>query len=524
MTVDYRRSTVVESVETALREISHTHSQDFIDSLSVAYINEKSPAAKRAIARILTNSKMAYVARRPICQDTGQVQAHVEVGIDARFERNFGDFDSVVNEAVSRTYTDPSNPLRASIIVDTIGSRSNTNDNTPAVVHTRIVSGSGLSIQLSAKGGGSENRAVFTVLRPTDSILDWVLETIRGLGAGWCPPGVLGVGIGGSAELAMLLAKQSLFEPIDMPRLKEVGPKSAEQELRVLLYDSINELGIGAQGLGGSTTVLDVKLRQAPTHAASLPVALVPNCAANRHTTIRFDKAGEPLLENFSIRNWPEITESKVHATKVNLDSLSRSAVKRWRVGDELLLSGGLYVMRDKAHKKLFRDSGQNRSAIQSICLEGKVIYYCGPVDPTGDEAVGPAGPTTSSRMDEYLNDIHRHNGVLASIGKANRSSEARSIISNSGSAYLVATGGAAYLLSQAVTSSEIVAFPELGMEAIRRFVVDQMPVTVAIDSTGADIFSDGPKKWSVSTVHRHRTSTRGRLRLNPSSKPGESA
>ncbi|MEP9369001.1 fumarate hydratase [Xanthobacter sp. VNH20] len=493
---------VVASVADALQYISYFHPADYIVHLAQAHAREESPAAKDAIAQILVNSRMAALGHRPICQDTGLVVAFVKVGMDVRFdtERALAD---LVNEGVRRAYLDADNPLRASMVEDPLFARRNTRDNAPAVVHVELVPGGTVEISLAAKGGGSENKARFATLNPSASVVDWVLKTVPELGAGWCPPGMLGIGIGGSAEKAMLLAKESLLEPIDMTQLLARGPASREEELRIELYQKVNALGIGAQGLGGLTTVVDVKIATFPTHAASKPVALIPQCAANRHATIVLDGSGPVKLDPPDLSAWPEVVldQTSAAARRVDLDTLTRAEVASWRIGEKLLLNGRMLTGRDAAHARL---SQMLRAGDPlPVSLKDRVIYYVGPVDAVREEAVGPAGPTTSTRMDGFTEEILAGTGLIAMIGKAERGPLAIEAIARHKAAYLIAIGGAAYLVSKAIKSARVLAFEDLGMEAIHEFVVEDMPVTVAVDSAGQSVHALGPALWRSRIAER---------------------
>jgi fumarate hydratase, class I len=495
MTTIIREDDFVRSIADALQFISYYHPADYIRHLSKAYDIEESPAAKDAIAQILVNSRMAALGKRPICQDTGMASAFIKVGMNVKFDtqRSLAD---LVNEGVKRAYTFEANPLRASIVFDPLFLRRNTGDNSPAVVHVELVPGDTVEVALCAKGGGSENKARFVTLNPSDSVVDWVLETVPKLGAGWCPPGMIGLGIGGSCEKAMLLAKEALLEPIDMSDLQARGPATPDEEMRLELYEKINALGIGAQGLGGLTTVVDVKIKTFPTHAASMPVGLVPQCAANRHIHFVLDGTGPAVLDPPDLQDWPEIVlDRTAHvARKIDLDRLDRDEVASWRPGDTLLLSGRLLTGRDAAHKRM-ADMLRRGEALP-VDFRNRVIYYVGPVDAVGEEAVGPAGPTTSTRMDKFTEMMLAETGLLAMVGKAERGPAAIEAIRKHRAAYLVAVGGAAYLVAKAIKSSRVLAFEDLGMEAIHEFVVEDMPVTVAVDATGASIHEIGPSLW----------------------------
>lgn len=483
---------VMDSIAEALQFISHQHPPDFVRALRRAHDAETSAPAKAAMAQILVNSRLAAEGRRPLCQDTGVAQIFFRVGCDVRFERCDGaptrGLQQLADEAVRRAYCDPANPLRATMVADPLGGRVNTRDNTPAIVHCEIVDGDGLDVLVAAKGGGGDVKARFTTLNPSDSVADWVLEQLPGMGAGWCPPGVLGIGIGGSPEQAMLLAKLALFEPIDIDELRARGAADAADTLRLDLHERVNALGIGAQGLGGLATVLDVKVRTAPCHAATIPVALVPNCAATRFLRLHFDGSGPAAIEPPSHELWAGIPDhfDSPEAVRVNLDDLDRAAVAQWRVGQVLLLSGRVLTARDAAHKRLVDLIARGQPL--PVSLQGRVVYYVGPVDAVGDEAVGPAGPTTATRMDKFVETLLSQTGLLAMIGKAERGPEAIAAIQRHGAAYLAATGGAAYLLSRSIRSARVLAFEDLGMEAIREFELVDFPVTVAVDSRGRSI------------------------------------
>lgn len=486
---------LIQSVADALQFISYYHPADYIAALGDAYHAEQSPAAKDAIAQILTNSRMSAEGHRPICQDTGIVVAFVRVGMSVRFADATMSVADMVDEGVRRAYLDPDNVLRASILRDPAGKRTNTNDNTPAVVHLELVPGGTVDVRIAAKGGGSENKAKFAMLNPSDSIVDWVLKTVPTMGAGWCPPGMLGIGIGGSAEKAMVLAKEALMAPIDMHALKRRGPSNRLEELRIELYDKVNALGIGAQGLGGLSTVLDVKILDYPTHAASLPVALIPNCAATRHAHFTLDGRGAAKLDPPDLATWPDVHWSpSPESRRVEVDTLTRSEVASWKPGERLLLSGRILTGRDAAHKRIADLLA--RAAPLPVDFTDRIIYYVGPVDPVRDEVVGPAGPTTSTRMDKFTELMLARTGLIAMIGKAERGPAAIEAIRRHRAAYLMAVGGAAYLVSKAIRHSRIVAFADLGMEAIYEFEVVDMPVTVAVDSTGQSVHESGPREW----------------------------
>ncbi len=498
MSTVIRHDDLVESIAAALQYISYYHPADYIAHLARAYEIEQSPAAKDAIAQILTNSKMCAQGHRPICQDTGIVNVFLKIGMDARFEGFAGSIEDAVNEGVRRAYTNPDNTLRASIVADPQFERSNTRDNTPAVVQMTVVPGQTLDVQVAAKGGGSENKSKFVMLNPSDSLVDWVLKTVPTMGAGWCPPGMLGIGIGGTAEKSMLMAKQALMEPIDMHELKQRGPRNKTEELRIELCDKINALGIGAQGLGGLTTVLDVKIAMHPTHAASKPVAMIPNCAATRHAHFVLDGSGPVYLEPPSLELWPDVQWAPDYhrSKKVNLDALTKAEVASWKPGDTLLLSGKMLTGRDAAHKRIQDMLAKGEKL--PVNFTNRVIYYVGPVDPVRDEVVGPAGPTTATRMDKFTEMMLRDTGLIAMIGKAERGPVAIEAIRKHKSAYLMAVGGAAYLVAKAIKAARVVGFADLGMEAIYEFEVKDMPVTVAVDATGSSVHETGPKEWQA--------------------------
>jgi fumarate hydratase class I len=492
-----RQEDLIDSVADALQYISYYHPMDYIKSLADAYQQEESPAARDAIAQILTNSRMCAEGKRPICQDTGIVVAFLKVGMNVRWDGATMGVADMVNEGVRRAYLHPDNKLRASILADPAGSRSNTRDNTPAVVHMELVPGDSVEVRIAAKGGGSENKSKFVMLNPSDSIVDWVLKTVPGMGAGWCPPGMLGLGIGGSAEKAMVLAKEALMQPIDMHELKQRGPKNRLEELRVEICDKVNALGIGAQGLGGLTTVLDVKILDYPTHAASLPVAMIPNCAATRHAHFTLDGSGAVRLEPPSLDQWPDVEWAPAPSSrKVDLAKVTREEISAWKPGETLLLNGKILTGRDAAHKRIQELFSKGESLPAGVDFRNRFIYYVGPVDPVRDEAVGPAGPTTATRMDKFTDMMLAKTGLLGMIGKAERGPAAIEAIRKYKAVYLMAVGGAAYLVSKAIKSSRVVAFADLGMEAIYEFDVKDMPVTVAVDVNGTSVHQTGPREW----------------------------
>jgi fumarate hydratase class I len=491
-----RESDFVQSIADALQYISYYHPPDYIRALTAAYETERSPAARDAMAQILVNSRMCAEGHRPICQDTGLVVVFLKVGMGVRWETERS-IQALVDAGVHQAYTHPDNVLRASMVSPPIGARKNTGDNTPAVVHVELVPGDQVEVRLAAKGGGSENKSKFTILNPSDDLVEWVLKTVPTMGAGWCPPGMLGLGIGGSSEKAMLLAKESLLEHIDIHELIARGPSDPIESLRLELYEKVNALGIGAQGLGGLTTVLDVKIRTFPTHAASLPVALIPNCAATRHIEFVLDGSGPAELTPPSLTEWPEIAyDATAGARRVNLDTVTREEITTWQPGERLLLSGRLLTGRDAAHKRIvdLLDSGQGLPP--GVDLKGRFIYYVGPVDPVRDEVVGPAGPTTATRMDKFTEQLLSQTGLIGMIGKAERGPTAIESIRRHGAVYLMAVGGAAYLVAKAIRSARLIAFEDLGMEAIRELEVEDMPVTVAVDSRGQSVHQTGPAQW----------------------------
>jgi fumarate hydratase class I len=488
-----KQDDLIQSVADALQYISYYHPVDYIKNLAAAYEREESPAAKDAMAQILINSRMAAEGHRPLCQDTGIVTVFLKVGMNVRWDATMS-LDDMVNEGVRRAYNDPDNKLRASVLADPAGKRSNTKDNTPAVINASIVPGDTVEVIVAAKGGGSEAKSKFAMLNPSDSIVDWVLKTVPTMGAGWCPPGMLGIGIGGTAEKAMLLAKESLMEHIDIQELIARGPQNRIEELRVELYEKVNALGIGAQGLGGLTTVLDIKIKDYPTHAANLPVALIPNCAATRHAHFTLDGSGPVALDPPSLEDWPKLTYDSSKGRRVNLDTVTREEVASWKPGEVLLLNGKLLTGRDAAHKRMV--DMLNKGEPLPVDFKNRFIYYVGPVDPVRDEVVGPAGPTTATRMDKFTEQVLAQTGLLGMVGKAERGPAAIEAIKQHQSVYLMAVGGAAYLVSKAIKASRVVGFADLGMEAIYEFTVEDMPVTVAVDSAGTSVHQTGPKEW----------------------------
>src|SRR6267143_1060879 len=489
-----QREHLVQSIADALQFISYYHPADYIRALSRAYEREQSAAAKDAIAQILTNSRLCAEGHRPICQDTGIVNVFLRIGMEVRFDFQTS-LEDVVNEGVRRAYMDPDNKLRASILADPVGSRKNTGDNTPAVIQMHVVPGDKLEVDVAAKGGGSEAKSKFAMLNPSDSITDWVLKTVPTMGAGWCPPGMLGIGVGGTAEKAMMMAKESLMEPIDMHELLARGPRDEHEELRVELYEKVNRLGIGAQGLGGLSTVLDVKIRTYPTHAGSQPIAMIPNCAATRHLHFVLDGSGPAEFEAPSLEDWANVTWTPaVQSRRVNLDTLTRAEVATWKPGETLLLSGRMLTGRDAAHKRIADMLAKGEKL--PVDFSNRVIYYVGPVDPVRDEVVGPAGPTTATRMDKFTETMLGQTGLVAMIGKGERGPAALEAIRKHKAASLIAVGGAAYLVAKAIRKSRVLAFGDLGMEAIYEFEVKDMPVTVAVDANGTSVHQTGPAEW----------------------------
>ncbi|MCL4410536.1 fumarate hydratase [Aliidiomarina haloalkalitolerans] len=492
-----RQQDFIDSIEDALQFISYYHPLDFVNALAEAHAKEQSEAAKNAIAQMLVNSRMSAQGHRPLCQDTGIVTCFVKVGMDVQWDKTDLTVQQMVDEGTRRAYLNPDNPLRASIVADPAGGRKNTKDNTPAVVHIDMVPGGEIEVAIAAKGGGSENKTKMAMLNPSDSIADWVVETLPKMGAGWCPPGMLGIGIGGTAEKSAVLAKESLMDPVDIQELIARGPETAEEELRLEIYNRVNQLGIGAQGLGGLTTVVDVKIKSMPTHAASKPVTMIPNCAATRHVHFHLDGSGPANLQPPKLEDWPDITfEVGDNARRVNLDTLTAADVKDWKMGETVLLSGKLLTGRDAAHKRIkdMLDKGEELP----VDFSNKFIYYVGPVDPVGDEVVGPAGPTTATRMDKFTDLMLEQTGIIGMIGKAERGPQTVESIAKHKAVYLMAVGGAAYLVAKAIKQAKVVAFEDLGMEAIYEFEVEDMPVTVAVDSEGNNAHQAGPAIWAV--------------------------
>jgi len=494
-----KQQDLIDSIADALQYISYYHPLDFIQALEKAYHKEESQAAKDAIAQILINSRMSAHGKRPICQDTGIVTCFVKIGMAAQWDKTDMTVQEMVDEGTRRAYLNPDNPLRASIVSDPTGARKNTKDNTPAVVHIDMVAGNEVEVMIAAKGGGSENKTKMVMLNPSDSIADWVVKTLPTMGAGWCPPGMLGIGVGGTAEKAAVLAKESLMEPVNIQDLIARGPQNAEEELRLEIYERVNKLGIGAQGLGGLTTVVDVKIYSAPTHAASKPVVMIPNCAATRHVHFHLDGSGPADLVPPKLEDWPEITwEVGENVRRVNVDSLTKEDITDWKTGETVLLSGKILTGRDAAHKKIQELLASGEGLPKGVDFKNKFIYYVGPVDAIGTEAVGPAGPTTATRMDKFTEMMLTEVGILGTIGKAERGAATVESIKNHKSVYLMAVGGAAYLVSKAIKKARVVAFEELGMEAIYEFEVEDMPVTVAVDSTGESAHVTGPAIWQA--------------------------
>jgi fumarate hydratase class I len=493
---EIKQEDFITSVADALQYISYYHPTDYIKNLARAYELEESVAAKDAIAQILINSRMCAEGHRPICQDTGIVTVFVKVGMGVVFRDATLDLQGMCDEGVRRAYNDKDNTLRASVLADPAFSRKNTRDNTPAVVITELVKGDAVDVIVAAKGGGSEAKSKFAMLNPSDSIVDWVMKMVPQMGAGWCPPGMLGIGIGGTAEKAMLLAKTALMDPIDMQELIARGPKNKIEELRIELYRKVNALGIGAQGLGGLTTVLDIKILDAPTHAANLPIAMIPNCAATRHAHFHLNGSGPVKLDPPSLADWPELTYNPLNARRVNLDTVTRAEVATWKAGEVVLLNGKLLTGRDAAHKRMI--DMLNRGEKLPVDFTDRFIYYVGPVDPVREEVVGPAGPTTATRMDKFTRQMLEETGLLGMVGKSERGESAIEAIRDNGAVYLMAVGGAAYLVSKAIKASKVLAFEDLGMEAIYEFEVVDMPVTVAVSADGTSVHTTGPAEWSA--------------------------
>ncbi|KAB2889537.1 MAG: fumarate hydratase [Desulfobulbaceae bacterium] len=491
-----KKADFIDSIADSLQYISCYHPLDFVQAVHAAYLREKNPAAKDAIGQILINSRMCAIGKRPVCQDTGIVTAFVKVGMNCRFDSDMT-VQEMVDEGVRRAYSDPHNPLRKSVVVGPATERRNSRDNTPAVVYTELVEGNGVEVLIAAKGGGSENKSKMAMLTPADSIVEWVKKTLPTMGAGWCPPGILGIGIGGTIDKAMVLAKESLMEPVDIQELIDRGPANKLEELRLEIFNAVNDLGIGAQGLGGLTTVVDVKIRDYPTHAASLPVAMIPNCAATRHTHFHLDGSGPATFTPPPIESWPEIAlEGGGDVRRVHLEGLTKADIAGWKSGETLLISGRILTGRDAAHRRIQQLAAEGKPLPEGVDFNGRFIYYVGPVDPVGDEVVGPAGPTTSTRMDKYTPMMLEQFGLMGMIGKSERGDAAIESIKKNGAVYLMAVGGAAYLVAKAIKKSRVVAFGDLGMEAIYEFEVEDMPVTVAVDSSGESVHKTGPAFW----------------------------
>ena len=494
-----RQQDFIDSIEDALQFISYYHPLDYVKAVEKAYLKEESQAAKDAMAQILINSRMSAEGKRPLCQDTGIVTCFVKIGMAVSWDKTDMTVQQMVDEGTRRAYMNPDNPLRASIVADPAGARKNTKDNTPAVVHIDMVPGDKIEVMIAAKGGGSENKSKMVMLNPSDDIVEWVVKTLPTMGAGWCPPGMLGLGIGGTAEKAAVLAKESLMDPVDIQELMERGPETTDEKLRLEIFKRVNDLGIGAQGLGGLTTVVDVKIKSVPTHAASKPVAMIPNCAATRHAHFYLDGSGPADLKAPKLEEWPEVTwEVGENTRRVNMDEVTKEDIKELKVGETVLLSGKMLTGRDAAHKRIQTMLENGEGLPEGVDFNGKFIYYVGPVDAVGDEVVGPAGPTTATRMDKFTDMMLEKTGIAGMIGKAERGPATVDSIAKHQSVYLMAVGGAAYLVSKAIKKARVVAFEDLGMEAIYEFEVEDMPVTVAVDSTGANAHQTGPAIWKA--------------------------
>lgn len=494
-----RQQDFIDSIEDALQFISFYHPLDYVKAVEKAYNKEQSQAAKDAMAQILINSRMSAEGKRPLCQDTGIVTCFVKIGMAVQWDKTDMTVQDMVDEGTRRAYLNEDNPLRASIVADPAGARINTKDNTPAVVHIDTVPGGDIEVMIAAKGGGSENKSKMVMLNPSDDIAEWVVKTLPTMGAGWCPPGMLGIGIGGTAEKAAVLAKESLMDPVDIQELMEKGATTTEEKLRLDIFKKVNDLGIGAQGLGGLTTVVDVKIKSVPTHAASKPVAMIPNCAATRHAHFHLDGSGPSELIPPKLEDWPQITwEVSEDTRRVNLNNLTKADIQDWKVGETVLLSGKMLTGRDAAHKRIQTMLNNGEGLPDGVDLTNRFIYYVGPVDAVGDEVVGPAGPTTATRMDKFTDMMLEQTGLIGMIGKAERGPATVDSIAKHKAVYLMAVGGAAYLVSKAIKKSRVVAFEDLGMEAIYEFDVEDMPVTVAVDSTGANAHEIGPAIWKV--------------------------
>lgn len=494
-----RQQDFIDSIEDALQFISYYHPLDYVKAVEEAYNREQSQAAKDAMAQILINSRMSAEGKRPLCQDTGIVTCFVKIGMAVNWDKTDMTVQEMVDEGTRRAYLNPENPLRASIVADPAGARKNTKDNTPSVVHIDMVAGDKIEVMIAAKGGGSENKSKMVMLNPSDSIADWVVKTLPTMGAGWCPPGMLGIGIGGTAEKAAVLAKESLMDPVDIQELMDRGAETTDEKLRLEIFDKVNKLGIGAQGLGGLTTVVDIKIKSLPTHAASKPVAMIPNCAATRHAHFYLDGSGPAELKAPKLEDWPEVTwEVGENTRRVNLDELSKADIQDWKMGETVLLSGKLLTGRDAAHKRIQTMLQNGEGLPDGVDLTNRFIYYVGPVDAVGDEAVGPAGPTTATRMDKFTDMMLEETGLIGMVGKAERGPATVKSIAKHKAVYLMAVGGAAYLVSKAIKKAKVVAFEDLGMEAIYEFEVEDMPVTVAVDSNGDNAHDAGPATWKV--------------------------
>ena len=495
MTTVIRQDDLIDSITDALQFISYYHPKDFIGAVKEAYEKEANPAAKDAMAQILINSRMSAEGHRPICQDTGIVSVFLKVGMNVQWDTDLS-IEEMINEGVRRAYNHPENVLRASVLADPDGARKNTGDNTPAMITYKIVPGDKVDVYVVAKGGGSEAKSKFAMLNPSDSVVDWVLKMVPTMGAGWCPPGILGIGIGGTADKAIAMAKEALLDPIDIHELQERGAETRAEELRLELMEKVNKLGIGAQGLGGLTTVLDVKVKDCPTHAANKPVAIIPNCAATRLAKFTLDGSGPALQEAPNLDDWPDITWEVGDARRVNLDELTKEDIQQWQPGDTVLLSGKLLTGRDAAHKRMVDMISKGEEL--PVDFTNRMIYYVGPVDPVGDEVVGPAGPTTATRMDKFTRTMLEKTGLIGMVGKAERGPTAIEAIRDNKAVYLMAVGGAAYLVSKAIKASKVVGFEDLGMEAIYEFEVKDMPVTVAVDVNGESVHQTGPQIWQA--------------------------
>ncbi|MEP1449090.1 MAG: fumarate hydratase [Paraglaciecola sp.] len=494
-----RQQDFIDSIEESLQFISYYHPLDYIKAVEKAYNKEQSQAAKDAMAQILINSRMSAEGKRPLCQDTGIVTCFVKIGMAVQWDKTDLTVQQMVDEGTRRAYLNPDNPLRASIVADPAGKRINTKDNTPAVVHIDTVPGNEIEVMIAAKGGGSENKSKMVMLNPSDDIADWVVKTLPTMGAGWCPPGMLGIGIGGTAEKAAVLAKESLMDPVDIQELMDRGAESTEEKLRLDIFKKVNDLGIGAQGLGGLTTVVDIKIKSVPTHAASKPVAMIPNCAATRHAHFHLDGSGPAEFTPPKLEDWPKVTWEVGEGTRrVDLNTVTKEDIQEWKVGETVLLSGKMLTGRDAAHKRIQTMLTNGEGLPEGVDFDNKFIYYVGPVDAVGDEAVGPAGPTTATRMDKFTDMMLDQTGIIGMIGKAERGPATVESIAKHKSVYLMAVGGAAYLVSKAIKKARVVAFEDLGMEAIYEFDVVDMPVTVAVDSTGSNAHETGPAIWKI--------------------------